>query len=372
MHVALSQRMCRYPWTRLPLLADQTEDWVWSPCNAKHFTKIFDGITNLFCYDSITRNFPPPKRDDLDVSVDSLSWFIRLADEGNFTRAADELGISQQTLSARLASLEKELEAKLMVRSSPLTLTHAGIEFLSYAKSMEESRAEMLRRVSEASNGDVGLLKVAIGTMRGQALMPSVINEFHKGMPRVRIEIMGGTNEELLRLVERGEADIAVARFDRSHPGVIARPLFIEEVVLAMSPSLLKSVTGMEVDAAKEAIAKEGLGLLKDCPFLLEKDDDIAGRIGNAELKRAGIQPKGLVKCEHMSILLALCAQGLGAVFCPNTMLESSKTAREAFVCIPLSTEDARYEISIGRPANATPWTPAQVFEDIIGALFGE
>lgn len=305
------------------------------------------------------------------MSVDSLSWFIRLAEEANFTRAADELGISQQTLSARLASLEKELEAKLMVRSSPLTLTHAGHEFLSYAKEVEHSRAEMLRRVSEASNGDVGLLKVAIGNMRCRSLMPAVISEFHKGMPRVRIELMEGTNEELLRLVERGEADIAVARFDRTHPGVIARPLFMEEVVLTLSPSLLEEVTGMGAEAAKEAIAKEGLGLLKDCPFLLEKDDDIAGRIGNAALKHAGIAAKGLVKCESMSILLALCAQGLGAVFCPNTMLEASPTARDAFVRIPLG-ENARYEISIGRPANATPWTPAQVFEDIIGALFGE
>lgn len=305
------------------------------------------------------------------MGVESLYWFVKLADEGNFTRAADELGMSQQTLSARLASLEKDLGAKLMVRGTPLTLTHAGDEFLNYAKDAESSRSDMLRRVSEASNGDVGLLKVAIGNMRCQNIMPAVISEFHKGMPGVRIELIEGTNDELLRLAERGEVDIAVARFDRSHPGIVARPLFTEEVILAISPELLEQVTGEDASSAKTVIAKEGLGVLKDCPFLLEKDDDIAGRIGNAEMKRAGISTKGLVKCESMAVLLALCAQGLGAVFCPNTMIETAKYPEGSFVRIPLP-ETARYEICIGRPANATPWTPAQVFEDVIGALFGE
>lgn len=304
------------------------------------------------------------------MALDSWNWFIQLAQKGNFTRAAEELGISQQTLSARLASLERELDAKLIVRSTPLTLTPAGTEFLAYATEQEQARAELVRRVGEASSGGAGVLKVAIGNMRAWSMMPAVITEFRKGLPGVRVELIEGTNEDLLRMAERGEVDIVVARFDRSHPGVTARPLFEEEVVVAIDPALLERTVGCPAQEAVRRVESEGLALLRECPFLLEDDDDIAGRIGQTEMKKAGIKQEGVVKAESMTVLLALCRQGLGAVFSPLTLLDAAQDGAQLLrIRLP---EPARYQISVGRPANAEPWTPAQTFEDIIGALFGD
>ena len=65
--------------------------------------------------------------------IESWDWLIQLVEAGSFTRASEKLHVSQQTLSARLATLEKELETKLVVRSSPLALTRAGEAFLAYA-----------------------------------------------------------------------------------------------------------------------------------------------------------------------------------------------------------------------------------------------
>lgn len=305
------------------------------------------------------------------MALDSWNWFIQLAQKGNFTRAAEELGISQQTLSARLASLERELDAKLIVRSTPLTLTPAGTEFLAYAAEQEQARAELVRRVGEASSGGAGVLKVAIGNMRAWSMMPAVITEFRKGLPGVRVELIEGTNEDLLRMAERGEVDIVVARFDRSHPGVTARPLFEEEVVVAIDPALLERTVGCPAQEAVRRVESEGLSLLRECPFLLEDDDDIAGRIGQTEMKKAGIKQEGVVKAESMTVLLALCRQGLGAVFSPLTLLDAAQDDTAELLRIRLP-EPARYQISVGRPANAEPWTPAQTFEDIIGALFGD
>lgn len=305
------------------------------------------------------------------MALDSFNWFIKLAKTGNFTRTAKEVGISQQTLSARLASLEKELSAKLIVRSAPLKLTPAGTEFLHYATEREEARTVMLRRVSQATCGDVGLLKVAIGNMRCRALMPYVIEEFHKGFPGVHIELIEGTNEELVNLAESGEADIVIARFDRSHPGIVTRKLFEERIILVIHPELLQETMGCDVDEAVKRIEKEGLAPLKDCPFLLEDDSDLAGRIAQAAMKKAGVKYEGLVRCKSMYVLLSLCAQGLGAVFCPDTMIDTERASSKILARIPLPDTES-YEISIGRPANAEPWTPAQTFEDILGALFGE
>ena len=304
------------------------------------------------------------------MALDSWGWFIALAHKGNFTRAAEELGISQQALSARLATLEKELDARLMVRSTPLTLTPAGVEFLAFAQEQGQACTDIVRRVGDVSAGGSGLLKVAVSTQRARMMMPVAIDEFHKGFPNVRIELIEGTNDELIGLAERGEVDIVIARFDRSYLGVDARPLFEEEVVLAIHPDLLAAQVGCPAEEARKRVEGQGLSLLKDCPFLLEDDADIAGRIGARAMKAAGIKGGGLVKCESMTVLLALAAQGLGAVFCPDSMLERASENERTLTRIHLPGS-ATYQISVGRPADAEPWTPAETFEDILGAIFG-
>ena len=305
------------------------------------------------------------------MSLETWDWFIEIVHAGNLTRAAEELDIKQQTLSARLATLEKELGAKLVLRKTPLSLTPAGEAFYAFAVDQQEASQRMQRRVSEASEGESGVLKIAISNMRGRIMMPAVISEFHKGFPGVRIELIEGTNEELLGLAERGEVDIVVARFDRSHPGITARSLFEEEVVLAVHPRLLEEALGVSAEEAVARVETEGLSCLHTCPFLLEEDDDLAGRIGRAELKKARIKHEGVVKCESMAILLGLAAEGLGAVFCPVTMLNDAAGLTKDLCRIHLKDTE-RYQISIGRPADAEAWTPAQAFEDTLGALFGE
>ncbi|WP_165060785.1 LysR family transcriptional regulator [Adlercreutzia sp. ZJ154] len=305
------------------------------------------------------------------MSLESWDWFLRLVEKGTFTRAAEELQIPQQTLSARLASLENELGGKLIDRTTPLTLTRAGEAFISYAREQEASRLRMLRQVSEVTIGGFGELKIGISNMRGRVLMPHIVKQFHRSMPGVRIKLIEGTNEELVHLVERSEADIVVASFGNVHPGVAVRPLYKEEIVLILDPQLLESIVGMEAEKAITAVEENGLSLLDNCPFLLETIDDISGSIARVELQKAGIKPKGLVESENMMTLLAMCEAGLGGVFCPTNMLDATADLTGRLARIHLSDE-ACYEIGIGTPASAQPWIPAQMFEDVIGALFAD
>lgn len=303
--------------------------------------------------------------------IESWDWLIQLVEAGSFTRASEKLHISQQTLSARLASLERDLDAKLVVRSSPLSLTRAGEAFVAYAYEQNEALAVMRRRIGEATVGGAGKLKVGVSNIRSRVLMPHVIKQFHRSMPGVSVKIIEGTNEELVRMAERGDADLVVAQFGGTHPGVIVRPLFQEEIVLAVAPALLEAVTGMPADAAAARAEAEGVGFLKECPLLLTTLDDVSGRIAQTELRAARMKPEALVESDSMMTLLSLAAAELGCVFCPTSILDVARELSQGLVRIRLS-EAARYEISLGRQANAEPWTPAQLFEDILGALFGE
>ena len=67
------------------------------------------------------------------MNFSSMDYFVMVARERSFSRAAERLHITQQTLSAHIAKLEGELGTKLLVRSVPLELTYAGEVFLEYA-----------------------------------------------------------------------------------------------------------------------------------------------------------------------------------------------------------------------------------------------
>ena len=73
------------------------------------------------------------------MNFHSLDYFLMLAREKNFTRAAEALHITQQSLSSHIAGLEKELGCTLLVRRTPLELTYAGRTFLRYAESIGDT-----------------------------------------------------------------------------------------------------------------------------------------------------------------------------------------------------------------------------------------
>lgn len=301
--------------------------------------------------------------------IESWDWLIQLVEAGSFTRASERLHVSQQTLSARLAALEKELEAKLVVRSSPLALTRAGEAFLTYAHEQNEAYSVMMRRIGDVTAGGTGKLKVGVSNIRSRVLMPHALAQFRRSMPGVSVKIIEGTNEELLRAAEQGDADLVVARFGGTHPGVEVRRLFEEEIVLAAAPELLAQVLGCPAREAAEKARCGGLAALRSCPFLLTSLDDISGRVARSELRAARIRPEVAVEADSLMTLLCLCKAGLGAVFCPTSILDVAEDLSRNLVRIRLS-DAARYDISLGRPADAEPWVPAQLFEDILGALF--
>ena len=109
------------------------------------------------------------------MNFHSLDYFLVLAREKNFTRAAEALHITQQSLSSHIAGLEKELGCTLLVRRTPLELTYAGRTFLRYAESIGRTRQAMEREFCDISENQKGELRVGIAYTRGRAIMPHLI-----------------------------------------------------------------------------------------------------------------------------------------------------------------------------------------------------
>ena len=164
------------------------------------------------------------------MNFSSMDYFITVARERSFSRAAERLHITQQTLSAHIAGLEKELGTKLLVRSIPLELTYAGEVFME-------------REFQDLTGNQRGLLRIGVATIRGRIVMPSILTRFRARYPKIAIRLVEDENGKLLEYLENREIDLAVALFPQVVPGVELVDFYQEEVVLLVPQAILDQVS---------------------------------------------------------------------------------------------------------------------------------
>ena len=181
------------------------------------------------------------------MNFHSLDYFLVLAREKNFTRAAEALHITQQSLSSHIAGLEKELGCTLLVRRTPLELTYAGRTFLRYAESIGQTRQAMEREFCDISENQKGELRVGIAYTRGRAIMPRLIPAFQRQYPNVEITLLEGSNDAIQKALLSGGIDLAIAGFPRPLPGVVLEDYYLEHIVLCLSDGLLAQC-GIDLD----------------------------------------------------------------------------------------------------------------------------
>ena len=94
------------------------------------------------------------------MNFQSMEYFAAVAKNRSFTRAADALHITQQTLSAHIAGIERELGCPLLIRHIPLELTYAGEVFLRYATEFNTKYNCMLHEFGDILNNQTGKLRI--------------------------------------------------------------------------------------------------------------------------------------------------------------------------------------------------------------------
>ena len=290
------------------------------------------------------------------MNFSSMDYFVMVARERSFSRAAERLHITQQTLSAHIAGLEKELGTKLLVRSIPLELTYAGEVFLGYAVDLQRKLGSMEREFQDLTGNQRGLLRIGVATIRGRIVMPSILTCFRARYPKIAIRLVEDENGKLLEYLENREIDLAVALFPQVVPGVELVGFYQEEVVLLVPQAILDQVAEEKGPSALERLERGDLSSLQGAPFLLEAEEDDVGKIGYSFLSQAGIVSTPAVEAYSLETLLILCARGLGACFFPENWIQAvlSPEQRAGLRLFRLG-EDARYTVRFGYSKQGYP-----------------
>lgn len=304
------------------------------------------------------------------MNFSSFDYFLALARERSYTRAADVLHITQQSLSAAIAALERELGCPLVVRRTPLELTYAGRVFLQYAERFHQTRDEMQRTFCDIAENQRGELRVGIAYTRGRAILPGILEAFAGVYPNVRVILTEERNHTLQNLPHEGRVDLAIARFQKPLPGIEVQPFYTEDTVLLVSRQLLQTC-GIDLAAHRAEIERGDLRALRGCPFVSGSAEDITGSLERDAFRRAGFVPEVRAESSNVETLLELCARGVGACFCPKNLarllLAAQPHGRLEMLRMP---DTMAYPISFGYAKRAYPWSVLADFIRIARAQY--
>ena len=177
-----------------------------------------------------------------------LNYFLAIAREENFTKAAAQLHVTQPTLSRQIADLEQELGVKLFVRSNHhIVLTEDGMilkrraqEILSLA---DKTKRDFLQKDEDLS----GTISIGSGEFRSTEYLAKIIAEFRKKYPNVKYEIYSGNANNIRDYIERGLLDI----------GLMSEPIDIRKYNFVNMP--VKEQWGVFVPSDSPLSQKKGI-----------------------------------------------------------------------------------------------------------------
>jgi DNA-binding transcriptional LysR family regulator len=291
------------------------------------------------------------------MNLDQLKAFLALAQEGRFTPAARRLGVSQPGLSRQLQALEKEMGARLLVRTpGGVVLTEAGERFLPHARraldAMEAGVSE-LGHLASTPHGPVGL-----GTLHtvGAYLMPQLLPDFVRRHPDVQVRLREGMHDELEEQVARGELDLAILNLPLRRLDLVAQKLWQEDLILAVPKGHRLARLGRPV-ALGEAVGE---------PWVVIPG--VAGTLAlEAACAEAGQQPRIVLETDNAEAMRRMVEAGLGVALLPELI------AREpaAFDVVRVSRGGASRQVAVVHRGEGYLTAAARALKSLIVTRLG-
>ncbi|MFX4261850.1 LysR family transcriptional regulator [Pelotomaculum propionicicum] len=170
------------------------------------------------------------------MEMHQLEYVLAVAKHHNFTRAAEEIKISQSSLSQQINKLESELGASLFVRTTrSVQLTPAGAEFVAHARRIMSEVNEARRSVQEYVSIVKGELTLGTIAVIGSYNLPNLIKSFQDSFPGIKMHLVEEQCEVLLSMLNSSKIDAAFVQISRPSPIIQFCPMLTDRMVVVTS-----------------------------------------------------------------------------------------------------------------------------------------
>jgi DNA-binding transcriptional LysR family regulator len=247
-----------------------------------------------------------------------LMYFVAVAEELHFGRAASRLGIAQPPLSRQIAQIECDLGVLLFDRSrSQIRLTQAGETMLERARDVIDRLEQAEQEVRRIGEGSAGRLRVAFVGSAAYGILPNVIKTFRNDYPDIELAISAMNNAELKRALIQREVDIAVARPALEDEELHSQPFHHEPLIVALP----------DTSPALESDPLELVSLKRETFILYPRKPrpSFADHIINI-CKIEGFIPKAQIMAQDYQTAISLVSVGVGISLVPESVSRSERT----------------------------------------------
>jgi DNA-binding transcriptional LysR family regulator len=248
-----------------------------------------------------------------------LRYFVAVAEELHFGRAAQKLHLSQPPLSMQIKALEAEVGGALLLRTQRrVQLTAAGEVFLKEAREILARVHAAVEAARRAARGETGELTVGFVSIADYNILPHALRQFRIGNPDIRLVLREATTDVQMRELGEGRMDVGFVVLPVEDERIRALPLLREPLVAAL-PERHPLARG------RGALA---LHRLADSPFILIPRH-MAPRLHDDMLqfcRQAGFSPRVEQEAVQMQTIVSLVSAGLGVALIPESMRHLGRT----------------------------------------------
>lgn len=242
------------------------------------------------------------------MEIKQLEIFVSVARNLSFSKAAEELFISQPSVSAQISSLEKSLGAQLLVRNTKeVSLTKAGLDFMAYASKILSLRDQAIQSVSGEDRSIHGSIDIISSTIPSQYLLPEVISSFKELWPNIVFHLEQADSHRVERLMSGFRYDFGMVGTVPDGDRFSYYPVYDDELVLIMPKNVCQ-----DDDTIRSGVAEF---LLKN-PFIMRETGSGTRKEIETLLPKIGVGLSDLripaYLSDAQSILLAV-SRGMGA-----------------------------------------------------------
>jgi DNA-binding transcriptional LysR family regulator len=246
------------------------------------------------------------------VELRHLRYFVAVAEELHFHRAAARLHMSQPPLSQQIRALETELDVELLRRNRRrVELTEAGAVFLVEARRIlgsVQQAADLARRVGR---GEVGKLSVGFVGSAMYATLPEILREFRHQHPEVELQLRPFPTAPQLEALRDGRVDVGFLRPPVQRAGLELETIQRETIVVALPEE--------HALAGAESIA---ITQLRNETFVLLARTESPGVYDSLALTLSELagNPRAVQEADDMQTLIGLVAAGIGVALVPGSV----------------------------------------------------
>ena len=247
-------------------------------------------------------------------SLAGLRAFVALARKRHFGSAAEELGVSQPSLSQALAALEVGLGGKLIERTTRrVFLTHEGEMLLPKAIAVTDAADEFLAAAAGTDDPLAGVLRLGLIPTVAPYILPTVLRGLPAQLPGLTVRVVEDQTARLVAALREGSIDVAVLALPADAAGLGEIPMYDEDFVLAL-PAGHPLAGRRRVDPST----------LADLPLLLLDEGHCLRDQALEVCRLAGVSPDlGQTRAASLATAVQCVEGGLGVTLIPATAVES-------------------------------------------------